>query len=274
VPAGPPRHRGVSGVATVERPDGVRLHVETHGPDSPWPLVLLEGLGGDIPGWRRSIPRLSERRRVIAYDFRGNGRSDKPDRPMTMGTLVEDTVAVLDSMGVDRAHLYGQSLGGMVALELALTAPERVRSLVLGATHAGRARAARVPPELEKAPKGKPFLALYAPDFARDHPDHVAEDLITGSRNPQPAHARQRQAEAVADWDAWDRVAGIDVPVMVLHGTSDRLVSVENGRRLAALIPGAELVLLVGGGHVYHSERAEESDGAVLAFLHRVEAGP
>lgn len=256
----------------VERPDGVRLYVEVHGGGPGAPLILLEGLGGDIPGWRRSIPRLSERRSVIAYDFRGNGRSDKPDRPMTMDTLVDDTVAVLDALAVDRAHVYGQSLGGMVAIELALTHPGRMRSLVLGATHAGRARASRVRPDLRKAPKGKPFLALYGAEFARANPDHVAEDLLVGSRNPQPSHARARQGDAVAAWDAWNRVEGIRVPTLILHGTEDRLVAVANGRRLASLIPDARLLLLKGTGHVYHSERAEDADRAVLSFLDEVEA--
>jgi pimeloyl-ACP methyl ester carboxylesterase len=234
-------------------------------------LILLEGLGGDIPGWRRSLPRLSERRPVIAYDFRGNGRSDKPDNPMTIETLVDDTTAVLDALAVERAHVYGQSLGGMVAIELALTHPARLRSLVLGATHAGRAGASRVRPELRKAPKGKPFLALYGAEFASANPDHVAEDLLVGSRNPQPPHARARQGDAVAGWDAWDRVAGIQVPTLILHGMEDRLVAVANGRRLASLIPDARLVLFPGTGHVYHSERAEDADRAVVAFLEEVE---
>ena len=122
--------------------------------------------------------------------------------------------------------------------------------------------------------KDKPYLALYSPQFARDHPDHVAEDILVGSQNPQPPHAGRRQWEAMQGWDAWDRVAGIACPVLVLHGTEDRLVSVENARRLAHLIPGARLVLLEGAGHVYHSEQPEASDAAVLAFLDGVESRP
>jgi 3-oxoadipate enol-lactonase len=255
----------------LERSDGCRLFHELHGPASGAPIMLLEGMGGDIPGWRRNIPHLAGRYRVIAYDLRGNGRSDKPDEPMTMATFVEDTVALLEHLGLDSAHLYGQSFGGMIGIELALTHRERVRSLVLAATHAGARRASRSGPDAH-VPKDKPYLALYSPDFAQTFPDHVAEDIVVGSQNPQPPHAGRRQWEAVQAWDAWDRLADLVRPVLVLHGTEDRLVSVQNARRLAAAIPHAQLVLLEGAGHVYHSEQPDASDSAVLAFLDQVEA--
>ena len=123
----------------VDRPDGARLCFESHG-DGP-ALLLLEGMGGDIPGWRRNIPTLATRHLVIAYDHRGNGRSPMPDEPVTMATFVDDAVAMLDAFGAGRAHLYGQSFGGMVAMEAALTNRDRVRSLVLACTHAGPRRA-------------------------------------------------------------------------------------------------------------------------------------
>jgi pimeloyl-ACP methyl ester carboxylesterase len=259
-------------VPSFERPDGCRLYFEEHGPKNGRVLVLLEGMGGDIPGWRRNIPRLAERRRVVALDFRGNGRSDAPDEPMSMATLVDDTMGLLDHLGVDRAHLYGMSMGGMVAIESALTRPGRVRSLVLAATHAGPARAS-APARRRSVPKDRPYLALYSRRFAAEHPDHVAEDILVGSQQPQPASAGRRQWEAVQAWDAWDRLGDIRVPALVLHGTEDDLVDVANARRLAAAIPGAELVLLEGAGHLYHSEQPDEADRAVNEFLARVDAG-
>jgi 3-oxoadipate enol-lactonase len=259
-------------VSYLERPDGARLYYELHGPRDASPLILLEGLGGDVPGWRRNIPHLATEHLVVAYDFRGNGRSDKPDEPVTMATFVEDTLALLDHLAIGLVHVYGQSFGGMVALEMALTHPERVDSLVLACTHAGHRLAARVEPPAT-VPKDKPYLALYSERFAREHPDHVAEDILVGSQNPQPPHAGRRQWEAIQGWDAWDRLAGIGCPTLVLHGTEDRLVSVENARMLADRIPGAELRLLEGAGHVYHSEQPEAADGAVLEFLRRVDEG-
>jgi 3-oxoadipate enol-lactonase len=251
----------------LTRPDGVRLYHEAHGEGSV--LLLLEGMGGDVPGWRRNVPTLATRHRVVVYDHRGNGRSDAPDEPMTMATFVEDAVAVLEENGAERAHAYGQSFGGMVAQELALSHPERTRSLVLACTHAGPARADRAP---ARAPKSRPYELLYSDRFARRHPEHLAEDLRIGSANPQKRHAGRRQWEAIQVWDAWDRVSAIRCPTLVLHGTDDRLVPVENARRLAALIPGSRLVLLEGAGHVYHSEQPEAADRAVLEFLADVEA--
>jgi pimeloyl-ACP methyl ester carboxylesterase len=255
------------------RPDGCRLYYEVHGRAHTPPILLLEGLGGDIPGWRRNLPRLSRRHRVVAYDFRGNGRSDPPRGRVSITTFVDDTTGLLDELEVESAHAYGQSFGGMVAIEMALTRPERVRSLVLAATHAGLPR--RVPVgNRGKVPKDMPYLALYSEGFARAHPDHVAEDLLAGSQNRQPLNAGRRQWQAIEGWDAWDRLGAIDRPTLVLHGTEDRMVAVENARLIAERIPGAELVLLEGAGHVYHSEQAEAADRAVLAFLDRVEGSP
>jgi 3-oxoadipate enol-lactonase len=254
-------------VPVLVRPDGVRLNHELHGdPDAP-AMILLEGLGGDIPGWRRNIPTLSRELRVIAYDFRGNGHSDEPPGPCTMATFVDDTVALLDHLAIDRAHVYGQSFGGMVAQELALTTPERVRTLVLGCTDMGERTTIR--PEGATTPKHEPWRALYAPGFPDRHPDRVAEDLrIVAAQRDHPI-GRRRQWEAVQVFDSSDRLPRLRIPTLVLHGTEDRLIPVENGRRLAARIPRAELVLLEGAGHVYHSERPEEADAAVLDFVRR-----
>jgi 3-oxoadipate enol-lactonase len=249
---------------TCARPDGCRLYYEVHGDPSAEPILLLEGLGGDIPGWGGHLDGLARELRVIAHDFRGNGRSDKPDEAMTMKTFVEDTVRLLDHVGVLSAHLYGQSFGGMVALELALASPERVRSLILAATHPGASHAVE---SRSKAPKDRPWLRLYSPGFVRNHPDRLEEHRLVARRNPQPSHAARRQWEAMQGFDAYDRLPDIRVPTIVLHGTDDLTVDPENARILASRIPGARLALLEGAGHVYHWERPEESDRVVLDFV-------
>jgi 3-oxoadipate enol-lactonase len=240
------------------------LYYELHGPEGGQPLVLLEGMGGDILGWRRNIPRLSEHLRVLAFDFRGNGRSDLPGEGLTVGTLVEDTLALLDGLGIGAAHVYGQSMGGLVAQQMAVEHADRLRSLILGCTYPGRKHQV---PIRAKVPKDRPWLALYAPRFAEQHPEHVAEDLRLGARQPQSAVGRLRQWEAIRDFDPYDRLPEIRVPTLVLHGTEDLLVHPDNARVLADRIPGARLVLLDGAGHVYHSERPEEADRAVLDFI-------
>jgi pimeloyl-ACP methyl ester carboxylesterase len=253
-------------VSHLLRPDGCRLYYETHGDPANEPLVLLEGMGGDIPGWRRNIPHLSVDLFVVALDFRGNGRSDAPDEPMTMWTFVDDTVALLDELRIDAAHVYGQSFGGMVAQVLVLEHPSRVRTLVLACTHAGGAHVVR---SRVKEPKGKPWLALYSPRFAAEHPEQVAEDLRIGSRNPQKPHAGRRQWEAAQGFAAYDALSDIRVPTLVLHGTDDLTVNPENARILASRIPDAELVFLEGAGHVFHSEQPEKADALVIDFIRR-----
>lgn len=251
----------------LTRPDGVRLYHELHGPVDAPPMILLEGMGGDIPGWRRNIPVLARELRVIAYDFRGNGNSDEPPGPAPMTTFVDDTLALLDAVGVDRAHVYGQSFGGMVAQELALTHPDRVRTLILGCTHAGPRHLARA--TSSKVPKGEPWRSMYSPGFPDRHPEHVAEDLRIGAAQPKHPEGGRRQWEAMQAFDSFERLPGFRVPTLVLHGTADLAVSPENAKLLAERIPGAELVLLEGAGHLYHSERASEADEAVLDFVRR-----
>ncbi len=202
---------------------------------------------------------------MVGCELRGSGGSDGPEGPVTIRTFVEDTVAVLDELGIDRAHVYGHSLGGMVAQELALERPERVRSLVLGATHPGGPHAVR---PRTPVPKDRPELALYAPAFVAQHPEHVREDLRAQAATRRPGAGRL-QWQAIQGFDAFDRLPELAAPTLVLHGTEDRLVDPANARLLAARIPDAELVLLEGAGHRYQSERPERADRVVLDFVGR-----
>ena len=246
----------------LERSDGGRLYHEVHGPADGEPIVLFEGLGGDLAGWRRNLPHLVAELRVIVFDHRGNGRSTAPDAPMTMATFVDDAAALLDHLGIDRAHLYGQSFGGMVVQELALSRPERARSLILACTHAGVRHSI---PVRVRVPKGRPWEALYSERFLRDHPDQVAADLRAGT--PQAPAIARRQWQAMQGFDAYDRLPSLRVPTLIIHGTEDRTVHPDNARILAERIPGARLVLLEGAGHVYHAEQPEAADAAVLEFV-------
>lgn len=253
-------------MALLDRPDGARLNYEVHGDPRRPPLVLLEGMGGDIPGWRRNIPHLAAELFVVAYDHRGNGHSNAPDTHATMTTFAEDLLALLDELRLERAHLYGQSFGGMVAQEFALTYPDRLRSLVLACTHAGQGHLVA---SRGSAPKDEPWLQLYSPSFAAAHPEHVADDLRVGRAQPQHPQGQRRQWEVIQSWEAYDRLPELQVPTLVLHGADDQLVDVGNAYVLAERIAGAELVVLEGAGHVYHSEQADRADAIVLDFVRR-----
>jgi pimeloyl-ACP methyl ester carboxylesterase len=203
---------------------------------------------------------------VVAYDHRGNGLSDGPDHPTTMATYVEDCLALIDELAITRAHVYGQSFGGMVALELALAFPEHVRSAILACTHAGSRRAV---PSSGRAPRNRPWLQLYSPAFVQAHPEHVEEDQRVGRAQPQHPQGQRRQWEAMQGWDAFDRLPEVRLPTLVLHGSDDQVIDVENARVLAARIPGAEIAIIEGAGHVYHSEQPEVADEIVLDFVWR-----
>ncbi|MGZ8636489.1 MAG: alpha/beta fold hydrolase [Actinomycetota bacterium] len=248
----------------VERPHAPRLYYEVAGDPRRPAIVLLEGLGGDVTGWRRNVPHLAAELFVVAYDHRGSGRSGPADEPTTMTTYVEDCLAVLDELRSPRAHVYGQSFGGAVALELALTHPDRVRSAILAATHPGSLHAVPAP---GRAPKDEPWLQRYSPAFAPAHPEQVREDL--GLETRRSRSGERRQWIAMRAWDAHDRLGDVTVPVLVLHGSQDRLMHPDNARLLAAGIPGAELVILEGAGHVYHAEQPERADEAVLDCVRR-----
>jgi 3-oxoadipate enol-lactonase len=254
-------------VPSLTRPDGCRIHYELTGDRDAPPLVILEGLGDAIPSWRRNIPTLSAELGVVAIDHRGNGESDEPPGPCAMTTFVDDAIAVLDALDGVQAHVYGQSFGGMVALEMALTRPERVRTLVLGCTHAGANHAVEV--DGATVPKGEAWRSWYAPGYPEAHPERVAEDLLVARAQPDHPVGGRRQWEAMVGWDDYDRLPAISMPTLVLHGTEDRLIAPANAEVLADRIPGAELVWLEGAGHVYNWEQPERADGAVLDFLRR-----
>lgn len=253
-------------MTTFVRPDGCRLHYELHGAPASPPLILLEGLGGHLPGWGLTPAHLSRELFLIGYDFRGNGGSDDPPGPCSIASFVDDTVALLDEVGIERAHVYGQSLGGMVAQELGLTHPRRVRTLILAATHSGGPHAVRTS---VKVPKDRPYLALYAEAFVESHLDRVAEDLRVDASQPHHPLGKRRQWEAMRTFDAFDRLPSLQMPVLVLHGTDDRTVAPANAEILSARIPGAELRWLPGAGHRYQSEQPEVADDAVLDFVRR-----
>jgi pimeloyl-ACP methyl ester carboxylesterase len=110
---------------------------------------------------------------------------------------------------------------------------------------------------------------LYAPGFPDRHPEHVADDLRAARSQPPHPDGPRRQWEAIQGWSAFERLGQIASPTLVIHGAEDQLIPVANAELIASKIPGAELVVLEGAGHVYHSERPEAADAAVLDFLER-----
>ena len=229
------------------------------------PLLLIQGLGYGGRGWGPTLDALAEDFRVVAFDHRGFGASDRPPGPYTTAQLAADSVAVLDAAGIERAHVVGASLGGMAAQELALARPERVDRLVLQGTTPGGLRAYPMPARTvalfgEAASLG-PAVALrrfVENALADDAPAELVDRVVAyrSANLPDPA-GWQAQAAAGVTHDALDRLGGIAAPTLVVHGTGDAVVDYRNGELLAARIPGARLELVPGAGHLLFWEQPE-----------------
>jgi pimeloyl-ACP methyl ester carboxylesterase len=257
--------------------DGARIHYELHGAGEP--VLLIMGLGSNAYGWYRTIPWLAESHRAIAFDNRGTGRSDVPAGPYSLEQMAADAVAVLDAAGCDTAHVVGASLGGMIAQRLALRHPGRVRSLVLACTTPGGRRSVRAAGEVMAAMVeggGDPATVyrrnawfLYGEDTRTNHPERIEEDLEYRGKIPTPPAGYLGQLQAAMGHDAWDELPSLAVPTLVVHGDTDLLIPTPNGRLLAERVPGAELLLLPGAGHMLQSDAGDAVRDAVLRFFER-----
>lgn len=258
----------------------VEIEYEEHGPPSGAPLLLVMGLSGHLIDWPRSVVAgLVDRGfRVVVFDNRDAGLSSEmvdagiPDlaalldgsgqTPYLLSDLAGDAFALLDGLGIDRAHVLGASMGGMVAQEMALASPDRVLSLVLAMTSAnnpfrgesGQALLALSPDRLDRQSviansvlqfhaSGSPALQLVSDEEA------VANATRRYDRSYRPAGTMRQVAAILGSPDRSRALTRLDVPTLVLHGRDDPLIEVGEGRNLAALIPGASLVVADERGH-------------------------
>jgi len=260
--------------------DDISVYYETLGEGEA--LLLIMGYGSYSGHWFRLIPSLSNDYRVVAFDNRGTGQSDKPDIPYTIEMMAGDATGLLEAIGIDAAHVFGVSMGGMIAQEFALRYPGKVISLILGCTTPGGPNA--VPPTAESLAflfdpeRGKlPVEAraretipwLWGQEFIRNNPDVVEQYVAVTAEYPTPLHSFQSQGQAIMRHDTYDRLPQIEAPTLVIAGSADRLIQVENSRFLASQIPGAELVILENAGHGFITDAQEETSKAILDFLGR-----
>ncbi len=269
-------------MATVRGAHGDDIYYETWGRRDGEPLLLIPGLGADLRIWACQRLVFGRRYRCIALDNRGSGRSAKPAGPYSLDQMADDALAVLDAEGIEGAHVLAYSMGSYVAQILAVTAPERVTSLILAGTAARQHQWRR------------DLLASWA-DVATTRGVHVmarrAFPYLLGPRTArvfgvwinllwplllsQPAHAFAAQVEAILTYpeDRRRRLAEITVPALVLAGVDDRLTPPEDGAELASLLPAGRFATVSGAGHGMMLEQAPDFNEAVLRFLAAVPAG-
>ena len=249
------------------------------------PVLLIAGQGMTVDGWWATIPVLARSLRVIAFDNRDVGRSSRVPWGYSVPQMADDAVAVLDAAGEARSHVYGLSLGGLVAQELALRHPDRVQSLVIGASTAGGltaslpstlpmtffARAGAMGPE-EAEWAAVPYA--YSETTRRLHADRIAANIAHRVGSPIDILAYLHQAAAVAAHDSSHRLARITAPTLVVHGQKDVVVPPANALQLARRIPGAQLRLWPDAGHLYIIDEPEADREIARFFLRHSAVGP
>ena len=260
--------------------NGINIDYKVQGQGEP--LVLIMGYSGDKTGWMFQTRAFKRHFRVVTFDNRGVGKSDKPAGAYSMKMMADDTVGLMEHLGIEKAHILGVSMGGMIAQELAINYPERVNRLILGCTAAGRSESSGISQEFPKA------LGLgenYTDDEVRGLPIiKVVDSLISSAFNKcvyrtllialakiqfrlSETTGLTGQLEAVLGHNTFDRLPVIQAPTLVTAGTGDKIIMPSSSEVLANGIPGARLVKFEGGSHAFFIEMRGEFNRVVLDFL-------
>lgn len=259
----------------VAKVNDCRLFYEVYG--SGPPLLLAPGLPQISSDWFPFADALAERFTVVVYDNRGSGRSEEPEGWYSISLMAADAAGLLDHLKVERAHVFGTSMGGMIAQELAIGWGDRIARLVLGCTHAGGSHAVQPDEEVGRAfalatrDWGERVAALvpyaFSPAYLESHRDAVSRFVEKKSRDAQSHTGYRKQYGAANRHDSFDRLGGIRRPTLVITGTQDRVVPPRNSRILCEAIPDARLAEIEAAGHLFFVEQPEATLALLLPFL-------
>ena len=248
----------------------VKLDYERSGNTDGPPLLLIMGMSGTALHWGEPfLALLREDFDVIAYDHRGVGASSRLEGPVTIRQMADDAAALLGALELDTVHVMGISMGGMVAQELALNHIERLRTLTLGCTYCGGPGSAlasqstmqKLQAAFASGDRAQTLRAGWeinvSPAMAADEKAYAAF-LEIGNRRPVAVPVILQQLQACAGHDTYDRLPALgELPTLVIHGTADELLPVQNGRLIASRIQGSQLEIFDGVGHMFVWERPE-----------------
>ncbi|MFZ0771494.1 MAG: alpha/beta fold hydrolase [Candidatus Sulfotelmatobacter sp.] len=251
---------------------GVKLYWDEQGRGEP--VLLIMGLGYPSSLWHRSRPVLAQHFRTVAPDNRGVGLSDVPPGPYSIATMASDADAVLDAAGVSSAHIFGVSMGGMIAQEFALQYPARTRSLILGCTSPGGPSALRAERKVSDIlmargmtmEQAREAIVPYLYDAATPR-QKIEEDVSLRRRCLPSLEGYTAQLQGILAWEGYSRLSQIAAPTLVIHGRSDALVPPGNGELIAGRIPGAKLVLLEHASHLFLTDQTRAAHKEILGFL-------
>ena len=258
--------------------DGVDLYYEVDGPADDETVILVEGLGYGRWMWQWQREALAERYETVVWDNRGTGDSDAPEGPYTITEMASDLEAVLADHGVERAHVVGASMGGMIAQRYALDY-DRAATLSLLCTSPGGEDAVEASPEVHARMVAEPEgyderevirhrMAPAMTDEFREANDDLIERIVDWRIEGDASEAgREAQLAAVGAFDVSDRLGEIRAPTLVTHGTADRILPVENAELLAEGLPSARVELFDDGSHLFFIERSDAVNGTLLEFV-------
>jgi pimeloyl-ACP methyl ester carboxylesterase len=247
------------------------------------PLLLIQGMSGTHVSWGEPfLAPLQERFDVVIFDNRGIGLSGPIEGPFTIVEMADDTAGLLDQLGIESAHVVGISMGGMIAQELALARPERLRSLTLGCTYCGGPGSRLMPEEsvqklvagMSSGDREKAIRASYevnlSPAFRADEGRYAAfHEMATAV--PSAKRTIELQAQAIFGHDTSGRLGEISTPTLIVHGTEDAVLPYPNGQQISSLMPQARFETLADVGHMFWWEQPDRS--AELVREHALAAG-
>jgi 3-oxoadipate enol-lactonase len=259
--------------------NGINLHYEIEGQGQP--LLLVMGLGAPAAAWDPTFVReMTKTQKVITYDNRGTGLSDKPDVPYSIAMFASDAVGLLNALRLPRAHIFGVSMGGMIAQELAIHYPQRVASLILGCTTPGGKNAVQAPPESLKSLEGRAgqtpeeaaregWKLSFSEEFISEHRTELEAHLPRVLAHVTPRFAYERHFQATMTLRVFKQLKDINAPTLVTTGRDDVLIPSANSEILAREIPGAELAIFDNAGHGFVTSAREPFLNVLKEFLTR-----
>jgi 3-oxoadipate enol-lactonase len=249
----------------------VKLRYEFAGPDQAPVLLLSNSLGTNLAMWNPQMPEFSRTFRILRYDMRGHGQSQVTPGPYTIPQLSADVLDLLDALAIDKADFCGLSMSGMIGMELALHAAHRLRKLVvcntaprLGTPGAWNARIQNVQAGGMKAVADAVIERWFTPEFRAASPAVVESTRQMLLNTPPDGYAAS--CASIRDMDATSLISNIRVPTLIIHGTRDPVTAPDDGQKMAAAIPGAQLVNLPVA-HMSNIEAAAAFTIAVAKFL-------
>jgi pimeloyl-ACP methyl ester carboxylesterase len=247
------------------------------------PLVLIAGVGYGSWFWHKLVPLLEDQFEVITFDNRGSGESDKPPGPYTVPMMAADTNGLLDALDIAEAYIFGHSLGGFIAQEMAVSRPDLLGKLVLASTNHGGQNVIPITSEALQVltnRDGEPMELIKrgitiatAPGFADNNPQIVQELIKYRFTNPVPAEQYQAQVMAGAGMatltneQVIERMASIKVPVLIMFGEHDQVVPPDNAQMMADKLPNASIHILPQVGHIFPIENPPQTAEVIVEFF-------